>query len=151
MNIKIEQAKLSDVADIIKIGKSIEEFKISKGTITFWPKKILINCVKDKNNLILLAKQNEELIGFIIANYNPIFEKAIIENILVKKDFRNKGVGKLLLDSLLLKLKRLGCSYICSLTEIKNKNTIKFYIKNKFNKGKDFVWLDKALSNSFKQ
>jgi len=111
----------------------------------------LVNCIKDKENLILVAKEKQQIIGFIIGAYNSSFKKATIENIYVNPDFRGKEVGKLLLNDLLTKLEELGCEYLCALTEIENNVAIKFFLNNRFNKGRTFVWLDKILKDSFKK
>ena len=148
---EIRAAKLEDVNKMIKLGNSINEFQVSEKVITFWPKEILINCVKSKNNPILVAIKNKQIIGFIIANYNPLFKKAVIENIFVNSDFRGKEVGKLLLDNSLNRLRRLGCEYVCSFSEIRNNPAVKFYLNNDFNKGMNCLWVDKILNKSFKK
>jgi len=148
---EIKTATLEDIDTIIKLGNSVNEFQVNDEVVTFWSKTILVDCIKSKNNLILIARENKQIIGFIIANYNPSFKKAIIENIFVNPNFRGKEVGKLLLDNLLSKLKKLGCEYICSLTEIKNNVAVKFYLNNNFNKGINCVWIDKILDKSFKK
>jgi ribosomal protein S18 acetylase RimI-like enzyme len=148
---EIKPATLKDVDTIIKLGNSVNEFQVSNEVVTFWPKNVLIDCIKDKNNPIFVAKENKQIIGFIIANYNSSFKKAIIENIFVDPNFRGKKIGKLLLDNLLNKLKELGCEYVCSLTQIGNDVAVKFYLENNFNKGINCVWLDKILDKSFKK
>ncbi|MFH1291162.1 MAG: GNAT family N-acetyltransferase [archaeon] len=148
---EIKTATLKDIDTIIELGNSVNEFQVSKEVVTFWPKNVLIDCVKSNNNPILVATENKHIIGFIIANYNPSFKKAIIENIFVSSNFRGKEVGKLLLDNLLDKLKELGCEYVCSLTEIENNVAVKFYLNNNFNKGINCVWIDKILDESFKK
>ena len=147
----IKTATLEDIDTIIKLGNSVNEFQVSNEVVTFWPENILIDCIKSKNNPIFVAKENKQIIGFIIANYNPSFKKAIIENIFVDPNFRGKDVGKLLLDNLLNKLKELGCEYVCSLTEIENNVAVKFYLNNNFNRGINCVWIDKILDESFKK
>ncbi|MFO7710670.1 MAG: GNAT family N-acetyltransferase [Candidatus Woesearchaeota archaeon] len=148
---EINTATLEDIDTIIRLGNTVNEFQVSNEVITFWSKNVLVDCIKSANNPILIAKENNQMIGFIIANYNPVFKKAIIENIFVDPDFRGKEVGRLLLDNLISQLKGLGCEYVCSLTEITNDSTVRFYLKNNFNKGIDCVWLDRILSDSFRK
>jgi GNAT superfamily N-acetyltransferase len=147
----IQTATLEDIDTIIKLGNSVNEFQVSNEVVTFWPKDVLIDCIKSKNNPIFVTKENKQIIGFIIANYNPSFKKAIIENIFVDPNFRGKDVGKLLLDNLLNKLKELCCEYVCSLPEIENNVAVKFYLNNNFNRGINCVWIDKILDESFKK
>ena len=104
MCMEIKPATLDDIREITKLGNSVSEFQVSDEVITFWSEDILIDCVKSKNNPILVAKNNGQVIGFIIANYNPDFRKAIIENIFVNSDFRGKGVSRDLLNNLFVHL-----------------------------------------------
>ncbi|MFO7806847.1 MAG: GNAT family N-acetyltransferase [Candidatus Moraniibacteriota bacterium] len=147
----IKDATLKDIDAIIKLGNSVNEFQVSDEVVTFWSKDVLIDCINSKNNPILVAKENKQVIGFVIANYNPSFKKAIIENIFIDSNFRGREIGKLLLGALLDKLKELGCKYVCSFTEIDNKVAVKFFLNNDFNKGINCVWIDKILDGSFKK
>ena len=124
---EIKPATLEDVDQIINLGKSVSEFQVSDRVVTFWPKKVLIDCIKSKQNPIFVAVEDSQIIGFIIANYNPSFKKTIIENIFVDPDFRGREIGKSLLDSLLNRLKELDCEYVCSLMEIKDESAVQFY------------------------
>ena len=148
---KIRTATLQDVNEIVNIGNSVNEFQVSEEVVTFWPKSVLIDCIKGKNSPILVAEDNKQIIGFIIANYNPCFKKAVIENIFVKPAYRGQNVAKLLLTSLLKKLVSLKCEYVCSIAEESNNASVGFYIKNGFNKGINCVWLDFILNKSFKK
>ncbi len=148
---EIKNATLLDINAIIKLGNAVDEFQVSDEVVTFWPKDILVNCVNSKTDFLLIAEENKNIIGFIIANYNPNFKKAVIENIFVKKDYRKQNIGSQLLDCLLEKLKDLKCEYVCSLVESHNDIAIEFYIKHGFNKGINCVWLDKILEKSFKK
>jgi len=143
---RIRKATGKDVGKILKLGNSVKEFKVSKKTVSFWPKKVLMSIVKSKNNFILLAEEDKKLMGFIIINYNPAFDKAIIENIFVVKEFRQKNIGSKLLKEA---LKKINCGYVCTLAELNNKKSINFYSKNGFTKGIKSAWLDRPL-RSFK-
>jgi L-amino acid N-acyltransferase YncA len=148
---KIRSATLRDIDEIVKMGNLVDKFQVSKEVVTFWPKSILIKCMKSKTNPILVAEENEKIIGFIIANYNPNFKKAVLENIFIRKEYRRKDTGKLLLKFALEELSKLGCEYVCALCEEKNNVAIDFCIKNGFNRGINCVWVDLILNNSFKK
>lgn len=92
--ITVARAEIPDIEEIFRLGNSVNEFKVSDGVVTFWPKEILLDCAKSKNDFILAAKRNKKLAGFIIAHYSPNFKKAVIENIFVKPEFRTRGIGK---------------------------------------------------------
>lgn len=94
----------------------------------------MVDCIKNKQNPILIAKEDKQIIGFIIANYNSCFKKAIIENIFVKPEHRGKDIGETLLKRLFEKLTSLKCGYVCFLVEENSSVVIDFYASNGFNK-----------------
>jgi len=140
-----------DINEIIKIGNTVNEFQVSDEVVTFWTKAVLVDCINSKQNPILIAEENEQIVGFIIANYNPCFKKAIVENIFVKPEYRGGNIGETLLKCLLEKLILLKCEYACSLVEESSSTAVDFYIKNGFNRGINCVWLDLILNKSFKK
>lgn len=149
MEIRIATAK--DIDAITRLGNSVCEFQVSDEVVTFWPRDVLIDCIENDSSPILVATENERVIGFIVANYNLSFKKAIIENIFVDPSFRDKAVGKSLLDHLLNRLKQLDCKYVCALTQTENDVAVNFFLNNRFSKGINCVWLDKILDESFKK
>ena len=53
----IEEATLKDVDEIIELSKGVSEFTVSNEVVQFWPKEVLIDCIKF-NNPIFVAKEN---------------------------------------------------------------------------------------------
>jgi len=147
MNIK--KAITSDVDAIHALGNTENEFNVSDEVVTFWPKHILFNIIDSKIDLLLIAEDKNEIIGFIIINNNLVFNKAIVENIFVSPQFREQGVAKKLLDVAMDMIGTTGCKYICALTS--NDKAISFYKSNGFKKGRNFAWLDKVLSKEFRK
>ena len=144
---KIREAKIKDIDEILSIGNKIGEFRISEGLINFWPRHILQNCIKSKTDLLIVAEKEYKIIGFIVVNYNNTFKKAIIENIYIVPKFRKRGIAKQLLDIAIEKVISLKCEYICALTN--NKEAIDFYKRSGFEKGNEFAWLGKIISKKF--
>lgn len=65
----------------------------------FWNDAILQNELNAKNSKYLVAKFNQEIVGF--GGIKVMVDQADIMNIVVKKDFRNQGIGGLLLKKLI--------------------------------------------------
>ncbi|MEM2633527.1 MAG: ribosomal protein S18-alanine N-acetyltransferase, partial [Nitrososphaerota archaeon] len=82
----------------------------------------------------LIAKINDHIVGYIIG----IIEKNIgtIVSIAVKKDYRKKGIGKKLLDSIIEYFKSRNVSLVNLQVRIDNYEAISFYEKNGFKKVK---------------
>jgi len=146
----IRTATSKDIDEIVRLGNSVGEFQVSDEAVTFWPKQVLIDCMKNKEAPILVAEENKHIAGFIIANYNPCLKKAIVENIFVKPEYRRKGIGESLLKAVSKNLTRLKCEYICAVVEEDNGAAANLYIKNGFDKGINCVWLDRIIGKSFK-
>ena len=73
----------------------------------FWNYNILKEELESPNSKYIIAKTNDgEIIGF--AGIKIIVDTADIMNIVVKKSWRNQGVGSLLLDNLVSLCKNLS-------------------------------------------
>lgn len=90
-NIAIDLMNLNDFYDIRNIFNS--DFD------EYWNINILKEELESKNSRFIVAKCNNEVVGF--AGFKILVDYADIMNIAVKKDFRNKGIGSLLLKSLI--------------------------------------------------
>ena len=87
-NINIEKMTIQDV---LKIEKEFEE-KFDD----FWNINILKSELLNDNSLYFVAKKHNEILGFVGILINVDFTE--ITNIVVKKDFRKSGIGKMLLE-----------------------------------------------------
>ena len=95
MNIKIDRMNLDDL-------KSIKDI-LSLEFDNFWNYNILKDELESKNSKYIVVKDiesNNEIVGF--AGIKIFIDEADIMNIVVKKSYRNKGIGSLLLENLLL-------------------------------------------------
>ena len=90
-NIVIKPMTLDDFYNIEKIFNS--DFD------QFWNVNILKEELVNSNSNFIVAKYKKEVVGF--AGFKVLVDCADIMNIAVKKDFRNKGIGSLLLKSLI--------------------------------------------------
>lgn len=140
---KVIEANLDDVEEIWELGKRIESFLVSLEEATFWPKDVLHDCIINDDVIVNVAKREAEIIGFIIANCNKSLRKAEVENIYVKPEHRNKGVGSSLLGRTVEELSRTQFNNICALEN----NAIEFYRKSSFKAGNQFTCLDLLLSD----
>ena len=73
----------------------------------YWNYDILRNELKTENSKYLVAILNEEIVGF--AGIKMMVDEADIMNIVVKKTFRNQGIGTLLLKKLMDLSRELNC------------------------------------------
>lgn len=89
----------------IEITKmTLDDFEQIKPILTtdfddFWVPHLLKSELMGEHKIYLIAKQNQEIVGFAGAMLN--FPDLEIMNVVVKKTQRRKGIGKLLLEKLI--------------------------------------------------
>ncbi len=118
-NIKELVNQLYDGLDV-KDGKE-KDFKIDKF------KKFL----KDPRLKIYVADIDGKVIGYLTINFNKalldIGTTAIIDELVVHKNYRGRGIGNRLVDNAVRKARELGCSEIGVGTECENEKAREFY------------------------
>lgn len=120
MNIEINKMTSQDLDEISDI--LISDFD------EFWNYNILKNELNSTSSHYIIAKNNKKIVGF--AGIKVMIDEADIMNIVVKKDFRNNGVGSLLLENLINLSKKLN---LYSITlEVNEENSQAIHIYEKF-------------------
>jgi len=121
---KKEEMKYSDSLKPLNktLNKYFEYFKIE---------------LRKKNSAVFIA-ENKIPIGMIIVTYfKPLIiskfsKKGYVSNLFVDEEYRNKGVGKKLLNASLKWLKDNKVKYISLEIHLENKTALKFYRKAGF-------------------
>lgn len=125
MDFKIDKMSLEDLISIKDILTT--EFD------DFWNYEILKSELESNNSYFFVAKNiSGEIVGF--AGIKIILDEADIMNIVVKKDFRNNGIGALLLDYLISYSKNIDLKTITLEVNEINIPAIKLYEKFDFEK-----------------
>lgn len=143
--VKIRPIELLDVSKIIKIGKSIVEFRVDSNVKSFWSKKQLENWITSKKDSLILAEINNKIVGFVFFAHHAPTGKVTFENAWVDNNLRCTGIIDDLVKEGVKDLKKKGAVYLFSLVKTDNLASIKFFEKNKFIKGFDFLWLSKKI------
>lgn len=120
MNIKITKMSLTDL-DCMK-NNLINDFD------NFWTYQILKEELESKNSSYLVAKINNEIVGF--AGIKVILDEADIMNIVTKKTYRNQGIGTLLLENLISLSKKLNLKSLS--LEVSEENLPAIHLYKKF-------------------
>ena len=121
-NLVIDKMTLSDLAEIAN--------NLTSDFDEFWNSSILESEIKNPFSQYIIAKINKEIVGF--AGVIDTVDQLEITNIVVRKDFRKKGIGNELLTELIKLAKENGKEKIT--LEVNNTNlaAIKLYEKNGF-------------------
>lgn len=137
MNIEIAQhkdiEKLSDL--LLTLFEQEVEFKANKEIQKKALKMIIDNTTQGH---ILIAKVDDIVVGMVSLLYSistALGSKvAILEDMIVSKEYQGKGIGTLLVLYAKDLSKKNGCRRITLLTDIENIYAHKFYERNGFTK-----------------
>lgn len=121
-NLEIKEMTLSDLKQI----KNILETEFDD----FWNASVLESELKNTLSKYIVAKIENEIIGF--AGVIDTLDQFEITNIVVKKSFRNNGVGNVLLTELIKLAKINNKDKIILEVNNTNEPAIKLYEKNGF-------------------
>ena len=119
-NLSISIMKLEDLNQISD--------NLEKDFDDFWNYNVFKSEIENPNSKYFVCKQNNEIVGF--AGISIILDTADITNIVVKKDFRNKGIGNALLNYLIEFCKSKNLSKIN--LEVNSNNDIAINLYKKF-------------------
>ena len=122
MNINIEKMNIKHLDTLRDI--LLEDFD------DFWDYNILESELKSPISQYIVALSDGEIVGF--AGLIDTYDQMEITNIVVKKTFRNRGIGSILLDNLISLSKEKNRIYL-EVNE-NNINAIKLYEKKGFKK-----------------
>ena len=103
--------------------------------------KETIKNVAEKNGKIYLYEENKKIVGLAVGIVNndkttscdfDVPKRGRIAELVVNKNYRGKGIGKILLQKMSAYLKSIGCEKIMIEVFGYNEKAIKFYQKNGF-------------------
>lgn len=95
----------------------------------FWTYNILKNELNNPHSKIIVAKINDEIVGF--SSVSILLDTAEITNIVIKKIYRGKGFSSVLLKEIIDTAKSNNCKYLN--LEVNSNNIIAINLYKKFN------------------
>ena len=119
-NLEIKKMNLNDL-------DSIKDILISDFD-DFWNYNVLKDELQSDNSTYLVAKINSNIVGF--AGIKVVLDEADIMNVIVKKNFRNQGIGALLLDNIISHCSELEIKKIN--LEVSSDNLTAIHLYKKF-------------------
>ncbi|MEI7961629.1 MAG: GNAT family N-acetyltransferase [archaeon] len=145
--IKITKAKLPDAVKIYKLGKETHELDFSRKYPFHELSEVKEFITNPKENVFLVAKSGEEVIGFVFAKIlsHHAGGWCMLDNLCVKKSFRHRGIGEKLLKSLYTEIKKRKVWYLQILEEAHHKKTRAFWKKMGYSETKTFIWAEKSI------
>ncbi len=143
--VEIRRMQLGDMAHVYEmITKRKEDFSVSD--ISYgWTKEQLERCINIEDDVLLVAEDEENVVGFVTSQYHKPTGKVTIENVYVAEEYRKRGIGSRLMNECIKQLKEKGATYACAMVKTDNKQTIEFLESVGFNRGYDFTWVEHIL------
>lgn len=93
----------------------------------FWSYNVLKQELENKNTTYIIAKENKEVVGF--AGISVCLDEVTLNNIVVKKNCRGKGIGGELLETLIDLCSDLKAKTFTLEVNVENAPAINLYTK----------------------
>ena len=93
----------------------------------FWSYNVLKQELENENTTYIIAKENDDVVGF--AGISICFDEATLNNIVVKKSCRGRGIGGELLESLIDICGDLNAKTLTLEVDVSNEPAIHLYEK----------------------
>ena len=132
--ITIRKVKESDMLTVYEQICELEEITLNLNEF----KNIFFNNINQKDKLYFIAEDSAGLcIGFISCHVQELLHHvgkvAEIQELFVKPNYRNQGIGSLLINHIESLLKEMGCVSFEVTAQNKRIRTHEFYKKENFN------------------
>ena len=111
---------------------TLDDLEAMKNTLysdfdNFWSYNILQQELQNENTTYIIAKENNEVVGF--AGIMTCIDEATLNNIVVKKSCRGRGIGGELLESLIEICGNLNMKTLTLEVDTSNEPAISLYTK----------------------
>ncbi len=141
----IRKMNQEDIQEVYKLGSNEKRFKVGAETSGFWSKQQLIDWVKEDKDILLVAEEDNLVVGFLLTRFHFATKKVDWENLKVNEDYTGRGIGKKLTEEMFKQLKKIGAKYIVAIVEEDNSAIMSLLGKNNFKEGKKIIWMDKFI------
>ena len=128
----IRKAEKKDYSAIMALYQQLQpddpEVEEPKG------KSVFESITGSDNNTLLVAEINDTLVSSCYLNIIPNLTRnarpyALIENVITDQNYRNKGIGKSIMQYAINKAWETGCYKVMLMTGRKEESTLEFYRK----------------------
>lgn len=140
-NTLIEFARFTDVAEISRISRDEVEFGLGWN----YTSRKLSQLIKNKSKNVVVARIDEELVGFGIMTYHK--DQANLDLLAVKEEFRDQKIGTQIVFWLEKVAVTSGIFNIFVQVRERNKAALKFYEKLGFQRLDEIQGFYKGVEN----
>lgn len=134
----------NDAKEVYAMLKSTVEVHVAG--LTYSEKGVEGWSVTRAQDVILVAEANRAIVGFIASKFgDPEPGGAYIDCLIVKPEYRGRGIGQKLLDGCISLLKDRGVVFIHLHVRSDYPRSVNFWKKNNFKGKEPLLWLYKEI------
>jgi len=144
LEVNIRRFTKNDATEVYNLLECAEEVHV--GGLTYSEKAVQGWESIRSHDIILVGEVEGKIVGFVASKLNdPEPDSAYIDLIVVKPEYRGKGIGKKLLEQCILSLKKRGVFFVHLHVRTGFPRTVNFWKKNGFEKKEQLVWMCKEI------
>lgn len=138
----IRKMTLRDIDEVYEMGTGIAEFAVSDVS-SFWEKPELESWVREgKDDVLLVAEADSRIAGFILTKFHKPTKSCEFANILVREEYRRRGIGEALMEEAKAQVIDKGATYIFAVAQSANKASQGLCLAAGFKRGHHMTWLE---------
>lgn len=141
----INRMTKQDIGKVISIGLETPEFRTDTSAEQFYSEQSLRRWVGDKGGVTLVARVNNEVVGFLLGYYMQGPNDGYLNCLAMLEAYRGRGVGKRLLEQALKEFEAKGCNHVFGVVKEDNKKTLNFFENNGLEIGESFRYVETML------
>jgi ribosomal protein S18 acetylase RimI-like enzyme len=146
--VEVCQATEGDIDQLLSLGQSERGCTVSE-QIRFYERTELVEwAARPEDNLLLVAKAKEPketITGFLFCKVIS-HHWALLDNFVVKSEFRKQGVGSAMLRALSDRLRGRGIEYLSTLVDVNDSELLEVLWRRGFQQQKQYIWFDLFLT-----
>ncbi len=142
--IEIEKMTLDDIPSVLKLGGNIDAFQVTEKDC-FWTQSQLEAWVTADEDVLLVARKDAEIVGFVLSTFHRPTGKVIWENLFVIPSCRGYNIDSKLIQHLLESLRLKDALYICFCVRTNSPKKLSYFKRKGFDQGLEFVWFGKNI------
>lgn len=138
----IRDMTINDVDAVFAIGNDAPELAVSDVS-RFWGVPRLRDWVQANQDIMLVAEQNNEIIGILLTQLHIPSHVGYVSDLVVKESARGEGVGHALMVEAVRRMTGMGLTYQYALTQQHNEKIQNLLEKDGFSRGETMVWFER--------
>lgn len=142
-NISIQNITETDINEIIALGMATPELHIENEVADYYSYDMLKSFITSPHDIYLAAKIDGILAGYFLSTVNPYLKEAYLIDMVIKPEFRKKGIATALFEKAFTILKQHDIVWAWCLVDPKNETMMQVLEKKGFMRGKQFQFFYK--------